>query len=403
MATQKKDELSKRSTKEGEGKTSNMSTTAKVNTDETIGTTETARAAEAAGTAGAAGTTETARTAESAGTAGATGTTETARADEAAGTAGAAGTTESARAAESAGTAGATGTTETARPAEAAGSSELPAKDLSEANEDLEAKDVVTFEKVTKIFNTPDGGFFTAIENVTFTIPDIPDKGEFIAVLGPSGCGKSTVLNIIAGLEPSFPPSSGRALVRGEEITGPGPDRGMVFQSYSSFPCYTVLENVALGLKLQGIGRIEREEKAMEWIKKVKLSGSEFKYPHQLSGGMRQRVAIARSLVLHPRIILMDEPFGALDRITRWEMQDLLVGLWQEVEATVFLVTHDIAEAVYLGDRIFLFSNSPAKLLEIIKVPPPSGKAAETQRTDEFSSLVNEISCKVEKPLSEEK
>jgi len=260
--------------------------------------------------------------------------------------------------------------------------------------------DVVTFENVTKVFPTPDGGSFTAIKDVSFTVPDLPDKGEFIAVLGPSGCGKSTVLNNIAGLEPSFPPTSGRILVRGEEVTGPGPDRGMVFQSYSSFPCYTVLENVALGLQLQGVGQEEREELAMEWIKKVKLSGSEYKYPHQLSGGMRQRVAIARSLVLHPRIILMDEPFGALDRITRWQMQDLLVELWHEVEATVFLVTHDIAEAVYLGDRIYLFGANPGRLVEEIPVPPPSGMAAETQRTSEFSSLVNEISRKVEKPLS---
>ena len=266
-----------------------------------------------------------------------------------------------------------------------------------------ERPDVVTFEKVTKSFPTPDGGLFTAIKDVSFTVPDIPDKGEFIAVLGPSGCGKSTVLNIIAGLEPSFPPTTGKAMVRGVEVTGPGPDRGMVFQSYSSFPCYTVLENVALGLELQGVEQEEREAKAMEWIKKVRLSGSEMKYPHQLSGGMRQRVAIARSLVLHPKIILMDEPFGALDRITRWEMQDLLVELWEEVEATVFLITHDIAEAVYLGDRIYLFSNSPGTLLEEITVPPPSGTAAKTQRTAEFSSLVNEISLKVEKPLIEEK
>jgi NitT/TauT family transport system ATP-binding protein len=264
------------------------------------------------------------------------------------------------------------------------------------------APDVVTFKNVSRIFPMPDGSTFTAIKDVTFSVPDIPNKGEFIAMLGPSGCGKSTVLNIIAGLEPSFPATSGEALVRGVPIKGPGSDRGMVFQSYSSFPCYTVLENVAIGLKFKGIEKEEREDIAMEWIKKVHLSGSEYKYPHQLSGGMRQRVAIARSLVLHPKIILMDEPYGALDRITRWEMQDLLVNIWEEVEATVFLITHDIAEAVYLGDRIYLFSTSPGTIIEEIKVPAPSGRAAEMQRTPEFSALVNEISLKVEKPLKEE-
>jgi len=268
-------------------------------------------------------------------------------------------------------------------------------------NNSKDVPDIVTFKNVTREFPMPNGGVFTAIKDVSFTVPDIPFKGEFIAMLGPSGCGKSTVLNIIAGLEPSFPATSGEALVRGKPITGPGPDRGMVFQSYSSFPCYTVLENVAIGLKFQGVCKEEREDLAMKWIKKVHLSGSEYKYPHQLSGGMRQRVAIARSLVLHPKIILMDEPYGALDRITRWEMQDLLVDIWKEVEATVFLVTHDIAEAVYLGDRIYLFSASPGQLIEEIPVPPPSGRAAEMQRTAKFSKLVNEISVKVEKPLKE--
>jgi NitT/TauT family transport system ATP-binding protein len=170
----------------------------------------------------------------------------------------------------------------------------------------------------------------------------------------------------------------------------------MVFQTYSSYPCYTVLQNVAFGLALKGVGKDEREEKAMRWIKRVRLEGSETKYPHQLSGGMRQRVALARTLAVHPKIILMDEPFGALDRVTRWEMQDLLTELWAEVQATVFLITHDIAEAVYLGDRIYILSDAPGTIVEEITVPAPSGDAAATQRSAEFSALVNEVSHKFE-------
>ena len=258
---------------------------------------------------------------------------------------------------------------------------------------------VVQFEGVSKAFTSPDGSSHLAIKDIDFVVEDLPGKGEFVVLLGPSGCGKSTILNLIAGLPPTHPPTTGKVLVQGQPVTGPGPDRGMVFQTYSSFPCYTVLQNVAFGLELQGVPKGEREERAMRWIKRVRLDGSEHKYPHQLSGGMRQRVAIARTLALHPRIILMDEPFGALDRVVRWEMQDLLVELWREVEATVFLITHDIAEAVYLGDRIFILSNGPGTIVEQIAVPPPSGDAAATQRTSEFAALVHEVSYKFEQVL----
>ena len=261
------------------------------------------------------------------------------------------------------------------------------------------ATPVVEFRNVGKTFVGSDGVEHVAIKDVNFKVDDIPDKGEFIVLLGPSGCGKSTILNLVAGLEPVHPPTVGDALVFGQPVSGPGPDRGMVFQTYSSFPCYTVLENVAFGLMLQGVGKAEREAEAMRWIERVRLKGSETKYPHQLSGGMRQRVAIARTLALQPRIILMDEPFGALDRVTRWEMQDLLVELWHEVQATVFLITHDIAEAVYLGDRIYIMSQGPGTIVEEIRVPPPSGDAAATQRTAEFAALVNEVSYKFERVL----
>ncbi len=262
-----------------------------------------------------------------------------------------------------------------------------------------ELLNVVEFTGVGKTFVASDGTEHVAIKDVNFCVEDIPGKGEFIALLGPSGCGKSTILNLIAGLEPVHPPTVGKVVVQGREVSGPGPDRGMVFQSYSSYPCYTVLQNVAFGLELQGMSKEERTEKAMWWVKRVRLSGSENKYPHQLSGGMRQRVALARTLAVQPKIILMDEPFGALDRVTRWEMQDLLVELWHEVEASVFLITHDIAEAVYLGDRIYVLSDSPGTILEEIRVPPPSGEAAATQRTAEFSALVNEVSHKFEQGI----
>ena len=259
-------------------------------------------------------------------------------------------------------------------------------------------EDVIQFEGVSKLYRHPvTGKEQYAIKDVSFVIEDVPGRGEFIGVLGPSGCGKSTILKIIAGLAPSFPQTTGTVRVKGRPVTGPGPDRGMVFQGYSSFPCYTVLDNVAFGLMLQGMPREQRHAEAMEWIRRVRLAGSEYKYPHELSGGMQQRVAIARTLAVRPRIILMDEPFGALDRVTRWEMQDLLVELWQQVHATVFLITHDIAEAVYLGDRIFIVSDSPGTIAEVLKLPPATGGAAETQRTAKFAELVNEVSRRVEK------
>ncbi|MBI5243878.1 MAG: ABC transporter ATP-binding protein [Elusimicrobia bacterium] len=263
--------------------------------------------------------------------------------------------------------------------------------------EENDSRPVIDCRGVTKIFKDPrTGKDFIALEDVSFVIDDIPDTGELITILGPSGCGKSTLLNIIAGLGPHYPPTKGEILMKGRPIAGPGSERGMVFQSYSSFPCYTILENVAFGLKLKGVPEKEREGIAAEWIKKVELSGFEKKYPKELSGGMRQRVALARTLAVKPRIILMDEPFGALDRITRWDMQDLLVELWREIEATVFLVTHDIPEAVFLGDRVFLMSPNPGRLLEIIKLPRPTEKAAHMQRTAKFAEIVNEISRKVE-------
>ncbi len=236
---------------------------------------------------------------------------------------------------------------------------------------------IVEFRNVTKTFQAGTKSAFTAIKDVSFRVDDLPDQGEFIAIVGPSGCGKSTVLNLIAGFSTHTPPTEGEVLVRDEPVRGPGADRGMIFQQYSSFPHLDVLNNVAFGLLLNrqslGMRRSDCFDLAADWVRKVGLAHAERKYTHQLSGGQQQRVAIARTLALKPRILLMDEPFSALDEPTRIEMQRLLVELWHEVHATVFLVTHSISEAVYLGDRVWIFSNSPGRIaVEIADTLPPA-------------------------------
>ena len=248
---------------------------------------------------------------------------------------------------------------------------------------------VVIFDRVTKVY---DNGFM-AIKDVSFVVEDVPNRMEFVTILGPSGCGKSTVLRLIAGLTPQHPATSGTVLVAGNPVVAPGADRGMVFQDYSSFDNRTVEDNVAFGLECRGVDAKERREQAREWIGKVGLDVARDagKYPHQLSGGMRQRVAIARTLILHPRIILMDEPFGALDPSTRLRMQDLLVSLSREAQATVFFITHSIEEAVYLGDRTYVFSSAPGTILQEIKIPPPDFPAKEMQRQPEFMKIVYDI------------
>jgi len=248
---------------------------------------------------------------------------------------------------------------------------------------------IVEFKGVSKTYD--DG--FTAIKDVTFCVDDIPGKMEFITILGPSGSGKSTILRLIAGLGPQHPPTTGDVLVQARRVEGPGPDRGMVFQDYTSFDNRTVEDNVAFGLECRGVPIKERREQAREWIGKVGLDidRDSLKYPHQLSGGMRQRVAIARSLILKPKIMLMDEPFGALDPRTRLNMQDMLVSLTREAEATVFFVTHSIEEAVYLGDRTFIISSAPGTILKQLPVPPPDFPARVMQQQPRFMEFVFEI------------
>ena len=258
---------------------------------------------------------------------------------------------------------------------------------------------VVDFKNVTKTYDVGTSREFTAIRDVSFSVADIPKIGEFIGVLGPSGCGKSTMLRLIAGLAPHFPASSGSVLVHGEAVTEPGPDRGFVFQDYANFPHRTVLDNVAFGLECQQVPIKQRRERAREWIAKVGLDPNKdaAKYPHQLSGGMNQRVAIARTLIMHPRIILMDEPFGALDPTTRQRMQDLLVSLWRELEATVFFITHDIPEAVYLGDRVFIFTPSPGTIAHQLAVAPPDRPAREMQAEPAFLDSVRQVRSLLDK------
>jgi len=250
------------------------------------------------------------------------------------------------------------------------------------------APNVVDFRNVTKRF-----GALTVIRDVTFSVEDLPDKGEFIAILGPSGCGKSTVLRLIAGLRPHFPATEGTVLVGGKPVTEPGSDRSMVFQDYTSFDNRTVEDNVAFGLECRGMPAEERRALARSWIAKVGLNVERDagKYPSELSGGMRQRVAIARTLILSPRIILMDEPFGALDPTTRLHMQELLVDLWKEAQATVFFVTHSIEEAIYLGDRVYVFSSAPGTIIREMKVPPPTLPPKDMLREPAFVERVSEI------------
>jgi NitT/TauT family transport system ATP-binding protein len=230
---------------------------------------------------------------------------------------------------------------------------------------------IVEFRNVSVKF-----GSFVALHDLSFVVEDIPDRGEFISMVGPSGCGKSTILNLIAGF---LKPTEGEVLVGGKPVNGPGRDRGMIFQQYSSFPHLTVIRNVMFGLVINkqdiGMDYPARLKRAQELIEQVGLKGHEQKYPHQLSGGQQQRVAIARTLATEPRILLMDEPFSALDEPTRLEMQELLVDLWYRIQPTVFCVTHSVTEAVYLSERLWIMTHAPGQIAYDIRdaIPPSVG------------------------------
>ena len=264
----------------------------------------------------------------------------------------------------------------------------------------LKYPSIITFRNVTKVFNQGTSDEFVALKDVNFEIEDLPDVGEFIALVGPSGCGKSTVLNLINGF---IAPTSGEVLVNDKPVTGPGRDRGMIFQRYSLFPHLKVIENVRVALEfnpdLFGSNRKELNDLAKDMLARVGLSGYEERYPYQLSGGQQQRVAIARALILKPKIILMDEPFSALDEHSRYDMQRLIISMWRDIEATVFIVTHSLAEAVYLGDRIFMFKANPGRLAvqkfimseDIDKAPDKS--PLEVQESLQFKNYLKEITA----------
>jgi NitT/TauT family transport system ATP-binding protein len=231
-----------------------------------------------------------------------------------------------------------------------------------------------------------DDGQTWILKDFNLLVEDKPEQGQFVILLGPSGCGKSTVLRYLAGLQT---PTEGEVLINGKARTED--DRiGMVFQQYSSFPWMTVLENVELGLKYKGVPSKERREKAMEMLQIVGLEGHEKKYAQYptLSGGQLQRVAIARSLLVNQSIILMDEPFGALDTKTRLKMQDFLISVWEQVHPTIVLVTHDISEAVYLGDDVYIMSTAPSKIIEHVKIDLPFDRDKTIKRDPRFTELV---------------
>jgi NitT/TauT family transport system ATP-binding protein len=186
-------------------------------------------------------------------------------------------------------------------------------------------------------------------------------RGELVALVGPSGCGKSTLLHLVAGLEK---PTAGKVTADGRAITEPGPKRTLVFQEHALYPWLTLVDNVAMALELQGSSKGQAREQAKGWLDRVNLSGFESYYPHQVSGGMRQRTALARAFIASPEVLLLDEPFGALDALTRMALQDVLRELIEEHRPTVLLVTHDVDEALYLADRVLVFSNRPAKVLK---------------------------------------
>jgi NitT/TauT family transport system ATP-binding protein len=246
---------------------------------------------------------------------------------------------------------------------------------------------VVELEGVTKRF-----GEKTILKEIHYQIPDKPGVGELVALVGPSGCGKTTLLNLVAGLTQA---TEGVVKCLGTPVVKPGPDRAFVFQTHSEFPWRTVEDNVAMGLEFAGVPRRERLEQAHHWLTRVGLGDVGYRYPRELSGGMRQRLALARALTMKPRVILMDEPFGALDVRIRLDMQDLLREVWGETQCTVVMVTHDLGEAVYLADEVLVLAPDPGRLAASVSVPFGVRRTREIERSPEFRDLVDHITTLV--------
>ncbi|MBV7540666.1 ABC transporter ATP-binding protein [Acidovorax sp. sic0104] len=238
----------------------------------------------------------------------------------------------------------------------------------------------VSIQAVSRVFETAKGQRTQALQPVDFEVQD----NDFVTILGPSGCGKSTLLRIVAGLDHA---TSGRVLLDGAPVDGPGADRGMVFQSYTLFPWLTIEQNIRFGLRERGMPESQQKERAAYFIAKVGLRGFEQHFPKQLSGGMQQRTAIARALANDPKILLMDEPFGALDNQTRVLMQELLLGIWESERKTVLFVTHDIDEAIFMANRVAVFSARPGRIKTELAVDLPHPRHYTIKTSPEFMDL----------------
>jgi NitT/TauT family transport system ATP-binding protein len=252
---------------------------------------------------------------------------------------------------------------------------------------------ILEVKNLYKRYQSPQGET-EALRNINFKV----HRREFICVIGASGCGKSTLIRTLAGLEKQ---SQGEVLLDGKPVEGPGRDRGMVFQGYSLFPWLTVKKNVMFGPQMSGHGNDTSEREARQWLDLVGLTKFADSYPHQLSGGMRQRVAIARALVNQPRILLMDEPFGALDAQTRCKMQSHLLEIWRNIDITILFITHDLDEAIYLADRILVLKPHPGEVLEVIEVPVPRPRSSEQFTSPEFIATKKRLDDLIHPPIEE--
>ena len=253
---------------------------------------------------------------------------------------------------------------------------------------------VLNVDNLKKSFGPPEHEH-VVFDRVSFDI----HRREFITIIGPSGCGKSTFIRIAAGLDES---NGGQILLDGKPISGPGPDRGMVFQGYTLFPWRTVKENVMFGLEMQGNESALADSEARQWLEMVGLSRFEDSYPHELSGGMKQRVAIARALANNPKVLIMDEPFGALDALTRCKMQSYLLQIWKRVDVTILFITHDLDEAIYLSDRILVLGVNPGGVREFIENPVPRPRSVEQFLSPEFLALKARLDDLIHAPSSDD-
>ncbi|SIO69710.1 NitT/TauT family transport system ATP-binding protein [Burkholderia sp. GAS332] len=257
----------------------------------------------------------------------------------------------------------------------------------------LKSREVILeVRDLDKRFESPQGEC-TALNGINFKT----HRREFVCVIGPSGCGKSTLIRILAGLERQ---TSGSVLLDGKPVEGPGADRGMVFQGYTLFPWLTVKKNVMFGLKMNGHSSMHAEREALQWLDLVGLTKFANAYPHQLSGGMKQRVAIARALANRPRILLMDEPFGALDAQTRAKMQTHLLDIWRNIDVTVLFITHDLDEAIFLADRILVLKANPGEVQELIEVPVPRPRDYSQVTSAEFLATKARLEALIHPPTA---